>query len=109
MKAAFMTLDTSGDGNITASELGAALNSLGYVVTEEEVQTLIANADVDGNAAIDFPEFMRVVMSSEDLKRRIEEKCALTTAFRMFDQDNNGYITREEIRQTLAKMNEHVT
>ena len=48
MKAAFMTLDTSGDGNITASELGAALNSLGYVVTEEEVQTLIANADVDG-------------------------------------------------------------
>ena len=48
-------------GFITAKELGPLLRSLGDTPRTTELQELIALVDADGNAVIDFQEFLVLV------------------------------------------------
>ena len=57
-KEAFSLFDKDGDGTITTKELGTVMRSLGKNPTEDELQSLVKQADADGNGTIDFPEFI---------------------------------------------------
>lgn len=57
MQRIFKTFDINGDGKISSSELGAALQNLGSV-TPEEVQSMMAELDSDGDGFIDYNEFV---------------------------------------------------
>ncbi len=52
---AFKEIDTDGSGLVDAIELGAALRAMGQKPTDEEVHTLIADADQSGTGSIDKP------------------------------------------------------
>lgn len=47
-KEAFSLFDKDGDGNITSSELGTVMRSLGANPTESELQEMINEVDADG-------------------------------------------------------------
>ena len=49
--------DKDGDGTITTKELGTVMRSLGQNPTEDELQEMILEVDVDGSGSIDFQEF----------------------------------------------------
>ena len=61
MKEAFYKFDENGDGNITTSELGTVMNNLGKFPSEEELQTMINEVDVDKNGTIEFEEFVTLM------------------------------------------------
>lgn len=46
----FQLFDKNGDGKITKDELGGVMRSLGQFPTAEELQQMLIEADVDGNA-----------------------------------------------------------
>ena len=54
---AFRMFDTDGSGAINADELRALMESVGQAPTEQELANMIAAADVDGSATVDFAEF----------------------------------------------------
>lgn len=52
----FKRFDSNGDGKISATELGDALEKLGSV-TVEEVRYMMGEIDTDGDGFISFEEF----------------------------------------------------
>ncbi|XP_043711073.1 caltractin-like [Telopea speciosissima] len=99
IKEAFELFDTDGSGTIDAKELNVAMRSLGFEMTDEQINQMIADVDKDGSGAIDFDEFVHM-MNAKIGERDTKEE--LMKAFRIIDQDNNGKISASDI-QRIAK------
>jgi len=56
--------------------------------------------DKDGNA-IDLHEFCQLMVTR---LQKIDDPQLLTEAFRMFDKDGNGTISRDELKQTIHEV-----
>lgn len=54
VKTAFRVFDKDGDGYISALELRFAVTNFGEKMTDEEVDEMMAEADIDGDGKIDF-------------------------------------------------------
>lgn len=54
-------MDIDHDGFITKSELSEAMKILGHNLTEEEVETMIKDADKNGDNKVDFDEFVAIM------------------------------------------------
>nr|KAG5713025.1 hypothetical protein BaRGS_021819 [Batillaria attramentaria] len=65
LRQAFRVFDKSGCGYITPSDLRAVLQNIGEDLTEEEIDEMIAEVDIDGDGRIDFEEFI-ACMRTED-------------------------------------------
>ena len=57
MRKVFDLIDTSGDGLIQPSEIGAVLRRLNLVSSRKMIHTIIDIVDIDGDGEIDFPEY----------------------------------------------------
>ena len=60
-KQVFDIFDKSGDGSISADELGIVMQALGQNPTEDELEKMIQEVDVDGNREIEFEEFVMLM------------------------------------------------
>ncbi|XP_033755641.1 calmodulin-A-like isoform X1 [Pecten maximus] len=58
LRQAFRVFDKTGCGYISASDLRAVLQCMGEDLTEEEIDEMIAEVDIDGDGRIDFEEFI---------------------------------------------------
>ncbi|KAK3231901.1 hypothetical protein Dsin_003782 [Dipteronia sinensis] len=99
LKQMFNNMDTDGSGTITYEELKNGLSRLGSKLSEAEIKQLMDAADVDKNGSIDYTEFITATMH----RHKLEKEEHLYKAFRYFDSDNSGFITREELRQTMTQ------
>ncbi|XP_043222966.1 calmodulin-2/4-like [Amphibalanus amphitrite] len=61
MREAFKVFDKNGRGFIGVSDLRAVLHCLGERLTDEEIEDIIEEVDMDGDGRIDFIEFVRAV------------------------------------------------
>ncbi|XP_067904873.1 troponin C, skeletal muscle-like [Heterodontus francisci] len=108
-KAAFDMFDADGGGDISTRELGQVMKILGQNPTREELDAIIEEVDEDGSGTIDFEEFlvMMVRQMKEEAKGKSEEE--LAEFFRVFDQNADGFIDRDELKGILANSGEHIT
>ena len=58
---AFKVFDRDGNGFISAAELRHVMTNLGEKLTDEEVDEMIREADVDGDGQINYEEFLRQI------------------------------------------------
>jgi len=63
IKEAFKVFDKDGNGFISAAELRHIMTNLGEKLTDEEVDEMIREADVDGDGQINYDEFVDMMMS----------------------------------------------
>eukprot|EP00438_Fugacium_kawagutii_P026457 Skav202768 [mRNA] locus=scaffold326:249916:252197:+ [translate_table: standard] len=61
LQEAFSVFDRDKSGQVTASELKHVMNSLGEKVTNEEVEQMIAEADMDGDGELSVEDFIQFV------------------------------------------------
>ncbi|XP_031388791.1 caltractin [Punica granatum] len=106
IKEAFELFDTDGSGTIDAKELNVAMRALGFEMTEEQINQMIADVDKDGSGAIDFDEFVHM-MTAKIGERDTKEE--LMKAFRILDQDNNGKISAVDIKRISKELGESFT
>merc|ERR1712146_835142 len=64
---AFKVSDRDGNGLISAAELRHVMTNLGEKLTDEEVDEMIREADVDGDGHINYEEFVRMMMAKKQL------------------------------------------
>ena len=95
-------------GTITTTELGTVMRSLGQSPTEEELQEMVNEVDADGSGAIDFQEFLTLLARQMREASGADEE-ELREAFRVFDQDQNGFISRDELRHVLQNLGERLS
>jgi calmodulin len=105
-KEAFELFDKDGDGFIQTKQLGTVMRSLGQNPTEAELIDMINEVDADGKGIIDFPEFLSL-MSCKMHDVDVEEE--LIECFKVFDRDNNGFISAAELRHVMCGLGEKIT
>ncbi|CAN7072605.1 unnamed protein product [Brassica oleracea var. botrytis] len=106
IKEAFDLFDTDGSGTIDAKELNVAMRALGFEMTEEQIEKMIADVDKDGSGAIDYDEFYHM-MTAKIGERDTKEE--LTKAFKIIDLDNNGKISADDIKRMAKDLGENFT
>ncbi|XP_022946612.1 calmodulin-like protein 8 [Cucurbita moschata] len=103
---AFCLLDKDGDGCITIKELATAIRSLHQNPTEEELQIMMNEVDVNGSGSIEFEEFFNL-MEKKMKENEAEEE--LREAFKVFDMDQDGFISPNELKNVMIHMVEKLT
>ncbi|XP_047313124.1 calmodulin-2/4-like [Impatiens glandulifera] len=64
LKEAFKVFDKDEDGFISANELRHVMMNFGEKLTDEEVQHMIKEADLDGDGKVNFHEFINIITTT---------------------------------------------
>ncbi|KAK8635854.1 hypothetical protein V6N13_004569 [Hibiscus sabdariffa] len=92
-RKAFCLIDKDSDGFITIEELESVIQTLDANPTRLMISEV---DDVEGDGKIDFEDFEKVV---DELKE----------AFKVFDRDQDGFISANELRQVMINLGERIT
>ncbi|KAL5018743.1 hypothetical protein ScPMuIL_004465 [Solemya velum] len=63
LREAFRVFDQDGNGYISAAELRHVMTNLGETLTDDEVDEMIREADVDGDGMVNYEDFMSFTTS----------------------------------------------
>ena len=97
----FKSLDKNCDGKLNQDELVDAYSSImKKQEAVDEARNIMKMVDVDNSGFIDYAEFLTACARRKTLLCRKN----LENAFKAFDIDENGTISKEEILQILGKM-----
>ena len=105
MISTFQSLDSDHSGALSRAELIQGFEQLfGNQIedVEAEVDRIMAEVDIDHSGEIDYTEFAVATMNRQKMVSRER----LETAFRAFDLDGNGTISKDELR-TMMGGNHH--
>lgn len=61
IREAFKVFDKDGNGLISANELRHVMTSLGEKLTDEEVDEMMREADIDGDGFVNYEEFVKMM------------------------------------------------
>ncbi|XP_052137267.1 putative calmodulin-like protein 6 [Oryza glaberrima] len=106
---AFSLFDKNNDGCISREELATVLTRLGMAPSQEDLQDMIVAVDEDGNGTIEFDEFIAIMKKKLYENGKGDEEEELRKAFRIFDKDDNGFISRNELSMVMASLGEEMT
>lgn len=108
LQAIFKRFDLDADGSLTHLELAALLRSLGLKPNGDQLHTLLATMDSNGNGSVEFDELVNAILP--DISDQIlVNQDQLIEVFRIFDRDGNGHITAAELAGAMAKMGQPLT
>jgi calcium-dependent protein kinase len=96
LRKLFVGMDDNGDGQLTIVEVLEGLKKSGITVGVE-MNEVLQSLDSDGSGKIDYTEFIAATL---DRKKYIQED-RLWSAFRVFDLNGDGKISRAELAQVL--------
>merc|ERR1719500_2147854 len=82
------------------------MRALGFEPKKEEIKKMISDIDKDGSGTIDFNEFLEMMTTKMSEKDSREE---ILKAFRLFDDDETGFITLKNLRRVAKEIGENMT
>lgn len=106
IRESFDLFDRDGDGHITPEEFATILRSWGQTPTDKEVNDIIAQVDKNGNGMIEFDEYVQMMCNSI---KHFETEEDYVSAFKVFDEDNDGKITTNELTLILQNLCEPIS
>merc|ERR1712024_91737 len=102
VKSAFRKYDVDGDGHITRNELRQVMSKF----TDAEVDQVFAIGDMDKSGGIDYQEFVSMMVPNsvatiKKLSANFRSVSDIKAAFKRFDADGDGQITRNEMKNGM--------
>ncbi|XP_047330096.1 calcium-binding protein CML42-like [Impatiens glandulifera] len=119
LRRIFDLFDKNNDGMITTDELSQALQRLSYDADMDELATVVNSHIRPGNIGLEFEDFVSLHSSlndtfvglegdeeeEEDLEEgESQEDVDLKEAFKVFDENGDGYISANELQTVLVKL-----
>ncbi|KAJ4966852.1 hypothetical protein NE237_018701 [Protea cynaroides] len=100
----FKKLDRNGDGYVSISELHWLLDRVGgiWTSTEEELKFMLERDSFNLQEFILFSESIEKVTEEDDEEEQRE--LDLVNAFKVFDLNNDGFISCEELQSVLSRL-----
>lgn len=105
-RTAFEVFDSDGDGCLSQEEAGHVLRSMGHNPSEKQLAELCAT--LPNPDKITSAEFARLTMSASKPTAGTAYEKELNEAFRVFDRDENGLITENELRVIFTTLGEPI-
>merc|ERR1712232_939385 len=93
----FDALDTNHDSTVTLHELKDGLEKMGNPEALKNVREMFESIDMDASKRIDYTELLAATLDFQETFQ--ESRC--WAAFRVFDRDNSGRISKKEVREVL--------
>jgi Ca2+-binding EF-hand superfamily protein len=96
----FNMFDKDNQGIITLQNLVSVMKTIGQTPTESDTIDLMREIDIDNSGTIDFYEFVNIIshkMSPSETNQEIRY------AFQLFDQNQDGVITFDDLKLTIEK------
>merc|ERR1711998_80870 len=103
---AFRMFDKDGSGTIDCSEFRDVCRQIGIIPTDSELQMMIEEIDTDNSGDIDMDEFVNAI-SNKMVDAESEDH--IRAAFQMFDNDDSGHLSRDEIHEVLLHLGDNLT
>ena len=98
LKEVFKAFDKNNDGQIDLEEFKKGLKEIkSQNFSEQEISEFFSSIDTDKNNKIDYTEFLAATLE----KKTYLQKERLFEAFCMIDKDNDGKITKNELKSVL--------
>mmetsp|Transcript_142627 Transcript_142627/g.246878 ORF Transcript_142627/g.246878 Transcript_142627/m.246878 type:complete len:529 (+) Transcript_142627:106-1692(+) len=97
LQQTFRALDTNGDGLLSPEEIREGLAQQGLQVPQE-LQDILKSVDLTGSGQMDYTEFVAASMD----KKLFMKRDICWQAFRVFDLDGDGKITKDELGKVLS-------
>ena len=103
-KEAFQIFDKHSEGYISSNELGTIMSSLGFNISDEDLNEITNIYDNEqNNNMIDFISFLEIISKK---KENIYKEEDLIDAFRIFDKEGNGKISSKELLYVMMSSGE---
>ena len=103
---AFNLFDTNHDGTITPQKLRDLMKKIGDNPSDSDLTEMISKIDTKGNGTIDFEDFVAMM---ERKNSEIDTEEELINAFKLFDKDGNGMISRKYIKSVMKALGDNLT
>jgi len=97
LRLIFEAIDRDGNGFVTVEELRSSFEKAGVQIPEDLALLAVA-AGTDGNDTIEYTEFIAAAMD----KKKILKEEVVWEAFKIFDVDGNGTVTKKELMKILT-------
>ncbi|XP_074322561.1 calcium-binding protein CAST-like [Apium graveolens] len=115
LRRIFDMFDKSNDGMLTADELSQALSILGLEADPSEIDSMISSYVKPGNPGLTFEDFEALHQSLNNaffaddnenaaLTEQDSQESDLSEAFKVFDEDGDGFISAKELQVVLGKL-----
>lgn len=116
LRRIFDLFDKNGDGVISVQELSQALGLLGLEADLADLESAVESFIKPGNVGLRFDDFASLHQSLNEtyFAAELEESAAeaevpqeesdLSEAFKVFDEDGDGYISAKELQVVLGKL-----
>ena len=66
LKAMFNQFDTDGSGVITKENIVTAMQKIGHSITQQELDNIMAEHDIEKNGVISYKEFKYIFLDIQD-------------------------------------------
>ncbi|KAG2552172.1 hypothetical protein PVAP13_9KG430500 [Panicum virgatum] len=113
LRRVFDLFDRNGDGEITLDEMASALDALGLGADRSGLEAAVGGYIPAGAAGLRFDDFESLHRALGDalfgpipeaVPEEEDEEGDMKEAFRVFDEDGDGYISAAELQAVLKKL-----
>ncbi|XP_022110213.1 caltractin-like [Acanthaster planci] len=88
-------------GMIRADAVRRTMRALGFKLTKQQAQAMVADMDLDKSGTIDFNEFLEFIIDRQGTARDIYAE--IQQGFRMFDYDGTGQISLDNLKRACKE------
>merc|ERR1712168_224222 len=106
-RLAYKTFAKDADAPLPTKDIAQCMRSLGYYPTEAELEAFIEQHDPENMKWIDMPTWLTIMNQKAKEERENEE--SIISAFRVFDKEDNGFISASGLKQVLQTLGETLT
>lgn len=111
LRRIFDMFDKNGDGTITVTEISQALSLLGLDADVAELESMTKLYIRPGNEGLTYEDFMALHESLGETyfglvqdEEEQQQDSDLWEAFKVFDENGDGYISAKELQMVLGKL-----
>eukprot|EP00659_Diplonema_papillatum_P006173 gene6173-9451_t len=102
LRECFNHFDSDGSGAIDVHELGNVFHAFGQELSDDELQQMIKDVDVDDSGEIEFEEFLMLMIHNFGSDESAEQE--VQNEFQKHDPENTGVLSTMQLKEIIGEL-----